>query len=73
MAVKIDTTAYNIDGLATAYAGTEDERAAKPGNPATPGDLAHARGRLVLAADGRTVEFEPLDGDELAAVIAADS
>jgi len=72
MSVTIDTTTGNFAGLVTAGAGAEDQRASRPGDPATPGDRVTAQGRLVLAEDGKTVEFAPLDPAELEAVVAAD-
>jgi hypothetical protein len=74
MAITIDTTTGNVDGLVTAGAGPEDSRPMVGGNVhATPGQRVKARGRLVLDADGETVKFVPLDQDELDAVAEADS
>jgi hypothetical protein len=71
MAVTIDSPSGNFAGLVTAGAGPQDQRAARPGDPATPGNRVVAQGRLILAEDRETVLFQPVDQGELDDVIAA--
>jgi hypothetical protein len=69
VSITVDPNA-NSAGLVTASGGTPD-RPSISGH-VTPGTYTAAQGRLVLAADGKTVEFQPVSQDELDAVIAAD-
>lgn len=73
MAITIDTTSTDIDGTVSAASGPGDSRPIVGGTArAVPAQRVKARGRLVLDADGETVKFEPLDQDDLDAVIATD-
>ena len=74
MAVKVEITTLSAEGLATVSGGTPDQRVGTPGDGlhVEKGNYTTAQGHLILAADGKTVEFVPLDQDELDAVIAAD-
>jgi hypothetical protein len=65
----------SADGTGSvAVEGGTPETRPTPGKNETydPGTHRAARGRLVLAADGKTVEFVPIDPEELEAVIKAD-
>lgn len=71
MAVTVDLTSVSAaDGRVAVQGGTPDVRTA--GGQITLGTHKSARGRLVLAEDGKTVEFVPTDPAELEAVIEAD-
>lgn len=74
MAVTVDLTSVSAsDGTVAASGGTPETRSAPgKGEGYVPGTHKSARGKLVLAEDGKTVEFVPSDPAELEAVIEAD-
>ncbi len=71
MAVTVELSTLSAEGLVTVSGGTQEQRSLE-GLQVTPGTYTTAQGRLVLGEDGKTVEFVPLDQEELEAVIAAD-
>jgi hypothetical protein len=71
---QVEITTLSAEGLATVSGGAPDQRVGTPGDGlhVDQGNYTTAQGHLVLAADGRTVDFVPLDQDDLDAVIDAD-
>jgi hypothetical protein len=78
MAVKIETDRLNATGKVSAAGGTFDSRGDPrgardaEGNTFVAGTRVTALGELVLAEDGKTVEFVPDDPAELEAAVLAD-
>jgi hypothetical protein len=73
MPVQIETDVHNINGYAVATSGQPVvERAIGQAVTAAPEPVT-APGRFVLAEDGETVKFLPVDQAQLDAVVAAAS